>query len=143
MSASCPDCGAWLAEGQTCRGLFEASQLAELKQPEYFAMHHLSVPCYLLQRNGYSREGWLATRQLLRQFVEEKLSPAAARQRARALVEAGKSEGSLTRGDRHPGVGKITWTRTVADLRLDSSEHYGEDVVRWAKSVLQDSAELT
>jgi hypothetical protein len=30
----------------------------------------------------------------------------------------------------------------VADVRLDTSEHYCADVKRWAESVLADSAEL-
>jgi hypothetical protein len=39
------------------------------------------------------------------------------------------------------GLDGIIWTRTIADVRLDSAEAYREDVLRWAESVLADTEE--
>lgn len=118
------------------------NDLLEIEQPAGYAVHHLSVPSYRLQHNGYSRAGWLQARELLRQFVDEALTPTEARRRNRIRVDSGHRSWSITRGPKLPGVEKIRWTVTVADIRLDTPEHYCGDVRRWAQRVLADSADL-
>ncbi len=142
MTATCPHCGAQLEPGETCRDRFNRGQLKEVEQPAAYAVHHLSVPSYMLQHNIYSREGWLGARELLRQFVEEGLAPAEARRRSRVRVDSGHRSWSISRGPRLPGVERIRWTFTVADVRLDTPEHYCLDVKCWAERVLADSAAL-
>jgi hypothetical protein len=142
MGTICLLCCAPLAPGETCRDRFNLGQLHELEQPASYAVHHLSVPTYMLQHNVYSREGWLNARELLRQFVEDGLLPAEARRRSRVQVDSGHRSWSFTRGAKLPGVERIHWTFTVADVRLDTPEHYCADVRRWAESVLADSARL-
>jgi hypothetical protein len=142
MTTVCPQCGAPLAPDEMCRDRFNLGQLHELEQPASYAVHHLSVPSYMLQHNIYSREGWLHARELLRQFVEDALPPAEARQQGRVQVDSGRRSWSFTRGPKLPGVELMHWTVTVADVRLDSPEHYCADVRRWAESVLADSAAL-
>jgi hypothetical protein len=39
-------------------------------------------------------------------------------------------------------VEQIVWTRTVADVRADTPEHYCADVRAWAAAVLVDTAAL-
>ncbi len=141
-AATCPQCGAALAPGETCRDRFNEGQLKEVEQPARYAVHQLSVPCYMLQHNVYSREGWLEVRETLRQFVEEGLKPTDARRRNRIRLDSGHRAWSVTRGPKLAGVEQIHWTFTVADLRLDTPEHYCADVKRWAQSVLADSAAL-
>jgi hypothetical protein len=111
-----------------------------MENPAAFPVHHLSVPTYMLQHNAYTREGWLSVRDLLRQFVEDGLPPSEARRRGRLQVDGGQRSWSFTRGPKLPGVEQIHWTMTVAEVRLDSPEHYCADVRRWAASVLADSA---
>ena len=142
MNAVCPQCGAPLAPDETCRDRFDQGQLREMEQPARFPVHHLSVPSYMLQHNVYSREGWLHTRELLRRFVEDGLPPTEARRQGSRQVDSGHRTWSVTRGPKLPGVELIHWTVTVADVRLDSPEHYCADVRRWAASVLADSAAL-
>jgi hypothetical protein len=115
---------------------------AELEQSGYYAMHHLSVPCYMLQHNIYSREGWLWARDGLNRFVYHGLTPAMARRQNRIKVDSGHRDFSFTRGPKLPGVEQIAWQQTIADVRLDSVEHYTADVLAWAKSILADSEEL-
>jgi hypothetical protein len=138
----CPQCGAPLTPGETCRDRFNLGQAHEMEDPANFAVHHLSVPSYMLQHNVYSREGWLNAREGLRQFVEDGLVPADARRRNRIRLDSGHRSWSVTRGPKLPGVERIHWTFTVADVRLDTPEHYCADVRRWAESVLADSANL-
>jgi hypothetical protein len=140
--SSCPTCGAPLPLGQTCEDLFNAAQFREIEDPAFYTVHHLSVPCYMLQHNIYSLPGWTAVRDLLRRFVEENLDPQTARREIQQAPQGSQRGWSLTRGEKHPAVAAIRWTRTVADLRLDSAEHYRADVLAWARSILQDSRDI-
>ena len=139
--STCPQCGATFPHDQRCRDRFDADQTREFEQPAYFAVHQLSAPCYLLQHNGYSRAGWLWAHSLLAQFVAG-LSPAEARQQQRGAVDSVRRSCSFTKGARLPGVAAIAWTRTIADVRTDTPEHYRADVRAWAASILADTAPL-
>src|SRR5688500_11839313 len=127
MPHICPQCGAMYPTDETCEDRFNISQVTELEQPGYYAVHHFSVPCYMLPHNGYSRRGWLEVRALLAEFVQG-LHPDDALRRARSEVGSNKRSWSFTRGEKLAGVEAITWTRTIADVRLDTAEHYCADV---------------
>jgi hypothetical protein len=116
--------------------------LKEVEDPAYYAVHHLCVPCFMLQHNEYSREGWLAARDLLSQFVNDGLTPAGARTKYRRQVDSGQRKWSVTRGAKLAQVEAVVWTRTIADLRLDTAEHYCADVQDWARRVLADTEEM-
>ena len=142
MAARCPQCGARFESDETCESWFQTTQLMEFEQPAFYAVHHLSVPAYLLQHNRYSREGWLFTRQLLAQFVGGALTPDEALQRTRATLAGGRRAWSFTRGPKLAEVEQIVWSRTVADVRADTAERYCADVRAWAAAVLADTAAL-
>ena len=141
MPETCRQCGARLAPEQTCEDVFYLGQIKEVEDPAYYAVHHLSVPCYMLQHNFYSRQGWLEVYGLLAEFVNG-LTPGEARRRNRESMDSGKRTFSITRGAKLDGVEQMKWSFTVADVRLDSAEYYCADVRRWAECVLADSAEL-
>jgi hypothetical protein len=138
----CPACGAVLPLGANCQELFDLCMAREFVDPDYFAVHHLSVPAYLLQHNAYSRHGWLATRRLLARLVDAAITPATARRQGRGAAGGERRTWSFTRGPKLAGVDNIRWTCTIADVRLDSAEQYCADVCRWAASVLADTAAL-
>jgi hypothetical protein len=141
MPYRCPQCEATLGADETCEDRFNAGQLQEAADPAHYAVHHLSVACYMLQHNRNSRDGWIELRRLLDRFVAG-LSPAAARARFRRAFDGGNRGYSFTRGPKLAGVEAIAWTRTVADVRLDSADHYCADVRAWAEQVVRDSEEL-
>lgn len=105
-------------------------------------MHHLTVVCYVMQHNGYSREGWPRARKILAQFVKEGTTPSAIRKQNRAKLKSGKRDWSITTGAKLAGVENISWTRTIADVRLDDANAYCEGVREWAEHVLKDSEDL-
>jgi hypothetical protein len=142
MSITCPVCGALLPDGTTCQELFDLAQLKEIEHPENYAVHHLSVLCYMLQHNIYSHSGWLGARDLLYQFIYRGLTPAAARRQNRKKLDSGKRDWSLTKGEKPAGVEAVKWTFTITDVRLDTAEHYCADVRRWAECVLADTEQL-
>ena len=126
---------------ETCEARFEAGQVRELTDPDYFAVHQFSVPAFMLQHNRYSRQGWLVTRRLLAQQLAGATPAETVRANRRAL-DSGKRTYSITRGPKLAGIDRLRWTCTVADVRLDSAEHYCADVRAWAESVVRDSAAL-
>ena len=142
MSITYPHCGALQAEGETCEERFNLGQFKEVEQPAYYTVHQLSVPCYMLQHNRYSRPGWIHARELLRQFLQEALSPERARRQNKSAVDSGNRTWSITRGPKLPGVEAIKWSRSIADVRLDTPEIYCADVRLWAASIIKDSEQL-
>ena len=140
MPYTCPKCGAVYPSGEQCRDRFDACLVKDFEQPtSYYAAHHLIVTCYMLQHNEYSREGWLWARDLLARFVHDGLTPAAARERNRSMLDSGRRAWSMTIGEKLAQVDAIAWTRTIADVRLDTAEHYCADAERWARSLLADT----
>lgn len=142
MPYRCPHCGAVFSNGETCQDYFNTCQLKEIEQPAYYAVHHLSVPGYMLQHNLYAREGWLEVRKLLAKFVYDGWTPAMARRHYRAEADSRHRTWSFTRGARLPGVEAIVWRFTVADVKLTTAEIYCADVRHWAESILADTVAL-
>jgi hypothetical protein len=141
MPYCCPQCGAIYSTDETCEDRFNASQAQEFTSSAYFPVHHLSVPCFMLQHGRYSRDGWSRARQMLVRFLNG-LTPEVARHDSRKAVDGGNRMYSFTRGPKLVGVESITWTRTIADMRLDTAEHYCADVWAWAEQVVRDSEDL-
>lgn len=142
MKKFCPQCGGANPSGETCIDRFYATQLQEQADPAFYAVHHLSVPCYYLQHNLYSRRGWLEVWSLLVKFVHEDWTPAMARRENRAKADSGKRDWSFTRGEKLMSVEKIRWTFSIMDVRFDTAEHYSADVIHWAETILADSEKL-
>jgi hypothetical protein len=138
----CPKCGAPVASEDACRELFDLSQLKEIEDPAYYAVHHLSVPTYMLQHNTYSAHGWLQVHTLLRRFLFEGLTPQQARREITEAQRRAPGGPSITRGPKLPGVEAVTWTRTIASVPLDTAERYCAAVRTWAEAVIADSEAL-
>ena len=141
MKSGCPQCGANLAL-ITCRNYFDTCQTREFEQPAYFSVHYISVPCYLLQHNMYSREGLLMTRKCLLQFLSSSVRPSGIADSDRKKYDSSNRTWSFTKGEKLAGVENIVWSRTIADVRLDTAGHYCADVLRWGKSILSDTEVL-
>ena len=141
MSAHCLACGAIWTADETCRGRFEACLALEYEHPRAFgAVHHLTVLCYMLQHNEYSRESWLEARQMLFDFIYNDVLPADMRQRLSGKVNSGRRTTSITRGPKLAEFSTIVWSHTIAQVRLDTPAIYCADVEQWAKAVLADTA---
>lgn len=139
----CPQCGARLPEDDSCQTRFELCLVKDYEHPDTFGqVHHLIVACMMLQHNAYSRQGWLAARQLVAQSIQQGTPPSVLRQQNAPEMDSGQRRWNLTRGEKISAVEHVTWTCTIADVRTDSAEHYCEDAQRWAIHVLADTAAL-
>ena len=141
MSMDCPECG---AADNACESRFHECLAKEFEDRAYGAVHHLTVTAYMLQHSSQlTREGWLHQRQLLREFLVENKPPAFIRQQNKELIDSGKRTFKIKSKDGRPIISKITWTRTILDVRLDEAKTYCEDVNAWARSVLEDVDTIT
>jgi hypothetical protein len=135
MPDRCDLCG---APGDNCQSLFDRALSLEFTDPDYWAVHHLTVAAWMVQHDRYTHAGWLATRRLLAEFVASELPPG---ETGRRLArDAASRDGSLTRGAPFARFREIRWTTTVADLTWNDAEAYRATVRRWARAVLADSA---
>jgi hypothetical protein len=128
--AACPHCGAPPTDDGPCQARFDRLLSLEFTDPGYGAVHHLTVPAFMLQHDRYSHAGWLAARELLRRFVEDGVRPQEMRR------EHPRHEGSTVRGPSFADFGRITWSRTIADVGAADAAAYRSDVEAWAASVL-------
>ena len=141
MPYRCPECGATYSTDETCEDRYSAGQGQEMMNPAYLAVHHVSVPCFMLQHNRYSHEGWIQVRQLLTRFLSG-LTPEEALRASRQALASGNRTYSFTKGPKLAGVESIAWTCTIANVRLDTAEHYCADVWAWAERIVRDSEDL-
>jgi len=143
MPFICAQCGAIYASDETCQQRFEACLALEYENPlAYGAVHLLSVACYMLQHNLYSREGWLETRALVRQTISQESTPADIRKMNRDRLDSGVRKWSITKGAKLAEFATIRWSRTIADIRLENPGGYVSDVKQWVISVLEDTLEI-
>jgi hypothetical protein len=133
----CRDCG---APELTCETRFHEFLAKEFEDADYGAVHHLTVAAYMLQHSRkLTRQGWLETRKLLREFLIENKPPTLIRQQNKALVDSGKRKFKITPKERATKIHKSTWARTIMDVRAESAEIYCADVTAWARSALEEA----
>jgi len=127
----CPECGAIL-----CRDKFESMLALEFQYPMVFgAVHHVTVICYNLQHPAaFSEEALAWMRSTLRAIIEEGLTPSELRKWSqknfRGHVKVLRKVPDKPRSSE--------WSMTMADVHIDDPETYVNDVMEWAKSILQD-----
>jgi hypothetical protein len=134
---NCPECG---ATDSLCKERFDEFLALEFSDMSYGAVHNLTVATFMLQHSSkLTREGWLYERDLLREFIVEKKSPALIRQQVKDSVDSGKRTFKFKSKDGKPVIDKSTWAKTILDVRAENAEVYCEDVAAWAKSALEEA----
>lgn len=112
----------------------------EYENPTTFgAVHHLTVTCYMLQHNAYSRDVWLEARDMLARFIQGGVTPEAMRLHNRSRFDSAHRTWSVTRGLKLEGFDTLVWSRTIADVRPEDPETYCADIRLWAVSLLRDT----
>jgi hypothetical protein len=137
---NCPECG---APDHLCQARFDEFLILEFTDAGYGAVHHLTVTTYMIQHSSkMTPEGWKYERDLLREFIVEKKTPATIRKQIKDTVDSGKRTFKFKSKTGVPVINKTTWTKTIVDIRAENAEVYCEDITAWAKSVLEEAEEL-
>jgi hypothetical protein len=134
----CPECGGQFTAEETCTDRYYACMALELTDPSYGAVHHFTVPTYMLQHpSQLSADGWQAMCQILHQFLVEGVAPARMRQIIQQQQKTRPKSFSMVKG---PPAAQPTWnwTKTIMDVRLDDATTYCDDVRAWAEAVHHD-----
>jgi len=141
LRMNCPACG---APENLCKNRFDEFLVLEFTDPDYGAVHHLTVATYLVQHSGQlTREGWLHERDLLREFLVENKPPAFIRKQNKDLVDSGKRTFKFKSKDGKPVINKTSWTKTILDVRTENAQVYCEDVTAWARSALKEAVAVS
>ena len=140
---TCPHCGARLIGVEQCRDYFDGCLEKEFVDPGYGAVHHLTVPAYMLQHpDALSERGWRESRNVLAAFLIEGKTPAQVRAQIRVGsrdgLDSGRRSWSLTKGPKLRLPQSIQWTRTIAQVDRSSAATYCRDIEIWARAVLVD-----
>jgi len=104
----------------------------EFSNPEYFEVHHLLVLTFMLQTNGYNKEYFLIARELLKSFLNGSLTTNEFRKRFKSF----EKNKNLNISSKDFGTEEFDWRLDILSLRIDTPEHYCQDVMNWAKDVL-------
>ena len=62
MAGACAECGAIIDQEESCQEIFDRFLVLEFSDPEYGAVHFLTVACFMIQHRRYSDAalGWIA-----------------------------------------------------------------------------------
>jgi len=90
-----------------------------------------------------TRAGWQYERDLLREFLVEKKTPAMIRKQIKDTVDSGKRTFKFKSKTGVPVINKTTWAKTILDVRAENAEVYCEDITAWASSVLEESKKIS
>jgi hypothetical protein len=136
----CPECGAPVTEKYSCTEHFHRFLILEFSDPEYGAVHHLTVAAYMLQHpSRLSRRGWQEMRDLLSRFLDEGITPQAMPADLRAEVDSGQRTWSLVKGPRTELPEGFTWTLTILSVDESGAAQYRLGIERWARQALDDA----
>lgn len=134
---NCPECG---ARDSLCKERFDEFLILEFTDAGYGAVHHLTVAAYMVQHSSkMTPEGWKYERDLLREFLVEKKTPATIRKQIKDTVDSGKRTFKFKSKTGVPVINKITWNKTILDVNSKNADIYCADITVWATAVLADA----
>lgn len=144
--ATCPECGAPVPAGGSCRDNFHALLALEWEVPDGAGTlaHFFAVSSYGLQHPdsmGYTVDAidWL--RSAVTEALATGCSVELLRASARAASARAASAGThVTRreGDQVPGWGVGRWSITVEDVVAGGADDYLSRVTEWARAIVSD-----
>jgi hypothetical protein len=135
--SNCPECG---APNKLCQTRFDEFLVLEFTDAGYGAVHHLTVATFMIQHSSkMTREGWQYERDLLREFLVGKKTPAMMRKQIKDTVDSGKRTFKFKSKTGVPVINKTAWAKTILDVRAENAEVYREDINAWARSVLEEA----
>lgn len=140
MAIQCPECGAIQTETTTCQTAFDAFLILEFSDPEYGAVHFLTVACFMLQHGRYSDEGIKWMHRTLREYLEKDLTPTQLRQLAAKDTGNQTRTWKVVRAKDAPPAPKVAWSMTIMDVanQYKDAESYRSLITTWGRVTLRE-----
>ena len=117
---------------------FDACLELEYSNPEYASMHHITVLAFMLQTGRYTPAYKEDALKMLKNFLSHpyKIPSKSTIKSYNLQLSRSKRKGNIfTKSST-----KILETKmTILDVRLNTPDHYCEDVIAWAKSIIDIS----
>lgn len=143
MKSDCPECGAPISRENNCSDRFYRFLALEMDDPEYSAVHHLTVAAYMLQHpSRLSLRGWQAMRQLLSLALDQGLNPETLRARIQTKVDSRSRSWSLVKGPQLELPEGFSWSLTILSVDDSVPAQYRLDIERWARQALADTRRI-
>jgi len=139
----CPECNAPVRDAQTCEEIYGQFLSLEFVDPGYGAVHHLTVPAYMLQHpSRLSRLGWIVVRERLCGFLTGKLDIATLKAHNNHRFAQPKKGGSLKPNRDSLSIPAHIWSLTIASVSSADATTYQGDIRRWAEAIVVDSSKI-
>lgn len=144
MPAICPECGGFNQDGLSCQSIFNNFIALEFADPEYGAVHFLTVACYMIQHGRYSDEGLEWIEKKLRDHLEHGLAVDEIRASASAEADQSVREWKVIRQPNQPSQMKINWSMTINDVagNYRDAVSYQDLIQKWARPILNEMSPL-
>ena len=137
----CPSCGAVWEIGQDCQQKFNECIALEFSDPAFGAVHHLTVPAFMLQHSGkLTDEGKLAMLDILRLFLVDGFTPDQVRAARSGQLDNNKRGWKFTKTSPSTLADPKIWTCTISSVTMETGEKYCETIKNWAWSAYRDYA---
>lgn len=108
----------------------------EYSNPEYSRVHHITVPTFMLQTGRYTQAYEGEALNMLKNFLSHP-DKIPSRSTIKAYnIQLSKLERKGNIFTKEP-TKILDTTMTILDVRLDTPDHYYEDIIAWAKSVVE------
>jgi hypothetical protein len=139
MSHVCPECGAPVPDGGSCRDNFHALLLLESEIPggPGAVPHFYAVVCYGLQHPdsmNYTAETLAGLRARLTDMLDGRATLDETRRRVRRATN-GAVRVTRRAGEATPAWHRGSWPMTVEDVCAGGVDGYADRVASWASSI--------
>lgn len=124
----CASCGV-----SACDAIFDRCLAREFEDPDFFAVHHLSVAAYELQHGEVTADAADALRQLILTHLNDPPTSHSV-QRIRDQFDGGQP----VKEQAHPPPAAAPAAESIASVDFSSAETYCASVRRWANSVARN-----
>lgn len=136
----CAECGAAVAPGRTCQEIFDEFLALEFSDPNFGAVHFLTVACFLIQHRRYSDEGlhWIAGK--LRDYLDSGISAEEIRRLANREASQETRHWKIGRASHERQLPTIDWRMRICDVKFAPGEASGycQEISQWARLTLED-----